>query len=462
MLDESLPTFRLKSNRVEKHNETYLYSQHGAEFEPKYTLKHLDPQQHASKNRYAAALSDSYNSDVLYAEVLLIPEWTQPTLSAEQIRLNGGVPPPPEPILPTQFAIQLYNPDQQVIVRHKPSKWNQSESWDFELPSQTFRAPSLSALDRSQDDPSISENTRRVGLRWKKDSKLSKDLVCFQSGKALNPDGTKNKNKEPDITLAIFHAQKEVTLYEPNLVRVDIEDVKGLEVIILLGAVVIRDVYFGSMKEVFNLTDARKSGSSHTSPVNGAPRPILSQIATSPTATNAVPARPPRVPPTDPRSQWEIDAETARLQQQVQEEERQRKRRDDAEERRIRQMLEAEEKEARRRQAEVDAETARLQRIYGQQSRPQSQPERRHSAFPQQTMQPPMGPPQPIAYHTPTAWGSYNAGPYMSGANAQSGFLSPNSQSQGRLKNKSSIWSFGRRKSDDDGGRLTKKRSAIF
>lgn len=389
--------------------------------------------------------------------MLLIPEWTQPSLSAEQIRLNGGVPPPPEAILPSEFAIQLYNPDQQVIVRHRPSKWNQSESWDFELPSQTFRAPSASALDRSQNDPSVSENTRRLGLRWKKDSKLSKDLVCFQSGKALNPDGTKNKHKEPDITLAIFHGQKEVTLYEPNLIRVDIEDIKGLEVVLLLGAVVIRDVYFTPMKEAFNLTDARKSSSSHTSPAPGPSRPILGQISTSP-AVSPAGQRDPRVPPTDPRSQWEIDAETARLQKQVAEEERQRKRREEAEERRIRQMIEAEEQEARRKQAAVDAETERLKKIYGEQSRPESQPSRRHSSNPQQ-FQPG---PQQTYHHIPTTYGSYNAGPYMSGANAQSGFLNPNAQSDSRLRNKSSIFSFRRRKSEEDGSRLTKKRSAIF
>ena len=297
-----------------------------------------------------------------------------------------------------------------------------------------------------------------MGLRWKKDSKLSKDLVCFQSGKALNPDGTKNKNKEPDITLAIFHGQKEVTLYEPNLIRVDIEDVKGLEVILLLGAVIIRDVYFGNMREVFNLTDARKSSTS-TSPAVPSSRPIVGQITTSPPPTAGGPVRDPRVPPTDPRSQWELDAETVRLKQQVKEEERQRKRQEEAEERRIRQMLEAEDKDARRRQAEVDAETERLKRIYGaEQARPHSQPSRRHSSQPQQPQQPP---PVPITYHTPSTWGSYNAGPYMSGAN-QNGLLSPNQQSQGRLRNKSSIWNFGRRKSDDDGGRLSKKRSAVF
>lgn len=393
--------------------------------------------------------------------MLLIPEWTQPSLSAEQIRLNGGVPPPPQPILPTEFAIQLYNPDQQIIVRHRPSRWNHSESWDFELPSQTFRTPSGSALDRSQNDPSVSENTPRVGLRWKRDSKLNKDLVCYQSGKALNPDGTKSKYKEPDITIAIFRDQKEVTLYEPNLTRVDIEDVKGLEVVLLLGAAVIRDVYFGEMKEVFNLTTGRQtSGYDGTTPSTPS-RLMLGPSPTSPAPTPGMPARDPRVPPTDPRSQWELDAETARLKQQFAEEERQRKKREEGEELRVRQMVEAEEREARRKQAEIDAETERLRKLYGAPQRPQSHPSRRHSSDPRQSQPPPL----PIQHHypSPTAWGSYNAGPYMSGANAQSSFLSPNPEQNQRLKNKSSIFSFGRRTSgDQDGGKLSKKRSSVF
>lgn len=390
--------------------------------------------------------------------MLLIPEWTQPSLSAEQIRLNGGVPPPPQAILPSEFAIQLYNPDQQVIVRHRPSRWNHSESWDFELPSQTFRTPSGSALDRSQNDPSVSENTPRVGLRWKRDSKLNRDLVCYQSGKALNPDGTKNKYKEPDITIAIFRDQKEVTLYEPNLTRVDIEDVKGLEVVLLLGAVVIRDVYFGEMKTVFNLTDGRKP-SGHNIATPSPSRPVTSSSQNSPAAGPGLPARDPRVPPTDPRSQWELDAETARLKQQFAEEERQRKKKEEAEELRVRQMLEAEEREARRKQAEVDAETERLRRLYGAPQRPQRDPSRRHSSDPRQSQPPPLQ----IQHHypTPTAWGSYNAGPYMSGANAQSAFLSPQPEQNPRLKNKSSIFSFGRRRSEE-GEKLSKKRSSVF
>lgn len=451
-----------------------MFSQHGSEPSPTYGLRHLDPSQHASKNRYAAALTDAFNPDVIFAEVLLIPEWTQPSLNADLIRQNGGVPPPPEPVLPTEFVIQLYNPDQQVVVKHKPAAWNSAATWEFELPVQTFRAPSFSALDRSQNDPSISDFTPRIGMKWKKDGKLSKDLVCFQSGKNMNPDGSKKKQKEPDITVSIFKALKEVTLYEPNLARVEIEDVKGLEVVLLLGAVVIRDVYFGNMREVFNLAERK---SSTTSPKN--PAVTLTPIippSHAPTGIHSGPVRNTRVPPTDPRSQWEIDAETARLRRQAAEEERQRRRQEQEQEKQLRRMLEAEEKDQRRRQAEIDKETERLKRLYGQPDlpvRPSSGPAGHRYSHP--------GPSQSSTYlapqQQPNAWGGYSR-PYMSGAASQSSFLNPTSSNQRlnnassqsylspaasnqRLKNKSSIFSF-RRNSDQDGGKLSKKRSAIF
>ena len=439
-----------------KQNSTFLFSQHGSEFAPSYGLRQLDPELHSSKNRYAAALTDAFNPDVIYAEVLLIPEWTQPSLNAEQIRQNGGFPPAPEPILPLEFVVQLYNPDQQVLVRHKAASWNSAATWEFEMPQQTFRPPSFSALDRSQSDPVASDITPRIQLKWKKDSKLSKDLVCFHSGKSLNPDGTKKKHKEPDITVAIFKALKEVTLYEPNLARVEIEDVKGLEVVLLLGSLVIRDVYFGNMKEIFNLAERKASSSGQRSNVVG-PAAAIAPPSQSPPAINS---RSARVPPTDPRTQWELDAESARLRRQAAEEERQRRRKEDEQEKQLRRMLEAEDKEERRRKAEVNKETERLQRLYGQQSlpvRPQvSAPAGHRYSHPA----PNHPPPQPIPrVHHPNAWGGYNPSPYMSGAASQSSFLSPVPQQQ-RLKNKSSIFSF-RRNSDQD-QRLSKKRSAIF
>ena len=489
MLDENLPTFVIKpSSDKPKQKSTYLFSQHGSEFQPAYTLKHPDPVHHDSKNRYAAAIYDAYNPEVLYAEVLLIPEWTQPTPSTEQIRLNGGVPPPPEPVLPTAFTIQLYNPDQQVVVTQKPGSWGSAPTWSFEMPSQSFRTPSASTLDRTQDDPLASEITPKVNFKWKKDSKLSKDLVCFLSGVSTNPDGSKKKSKEPDITVAIFKALKEMTLYEPNLQRVDLEDMKGFEVVLLLGAAVLRDVYFGQIKETFNIgSSAATSTKPNLSaavggPSGGAPgRPIPSAPGV------AVPVRDPRIPPTDPRSQWEIDAETARLKRIAMEEERNRRKTEEAEQKQIKKMLEQEEEETRRKQAEIDRETERLRLLYGQEDqsarpalpiRPAAQhgDPQRHSFGPGQSAyeqnQPyfhPQQQPHPYFGEPPSPWGgggyaNQPNNPYvMSGAQAsQSGLFRPQSQQQQHLKPKTSIFGFGRRGSDERDNRLSKKRSAIF
>jgi hypothetical protein len=444
-----------------KQLSTFLFSQHGAEFEPHYTLRHLDPEQHASRNRYAAALYDAYSPDVLYAEVLLIPEWTQPPPLSEQAKANGAIPPPPEPILPSQFTIQLYNPDQQIVVRHRPASFNKAAAWEFEMPQQTFRPPSGSVLDRTQHDPAGSEITPKIVFKWKKDSKFSKDLACFMSGKSTDIEG-KAKHRDPDITVSIFQGLKELTLYEPNLQRVDVEDLKGLEVVLLLGAAVIRDVYFGTLKDTFNLSAGKKSNT--TNP--GAPTILYPDARPQ----SASPVHDSRVPPTDPRTQWELEAEAARLRRQALEEERQKKRREEEEERLTRQLLEREEKEQRRKQqAEIDQETEWVKRMYGQEDasvRPNIPPRdprqgRHHSeagqsAYSQAQQQGYSSVPQ----HA-NAWGGYSPAPYMSGAASQSSFLTPVPTQQQNLKQKSSIFNF-RRRSDHDANKLQRKRSAVF
>lgn len=409
-------------------------------------MRHLDPEQPGSRNRYAVALYDAFNPDVLFAEVLLIPNWTQPTLSQEEIRKNGGTTPAPEPILPLEFAIQLYNPDQQIIVKHKPASLTSAAVWEFEMPQQSFRAPSHSQLDRSQSDPTISEFTPKLALKWKKDGRLSKDLGCYLSGRALNPDGTKNKHKEPDITIAILKDLKEVTMYEPNMARVELEDLKGFEVAILLGSIVIRDVYFGSMKEVFHLASGRKG--SAASPV----------LATSALATpqayalgrTVSPQQLERIPPTDPRSQWEIDQETERLRKEAAEEERKRRKREEAEERQVRKMLEEEEREMRRKEAEVNAETERLRRMYAQEPQVPTlhvpSPPHRHSHS---------GPLDQSAYGYQQAM----PGPYMAGPAPQNLYLP--GQQQPKLKEKSSFFGF-RRHSDQDSNKVAKKKSTMW
>ena len=477
MLDENLPSkcdrlsprqrltivaFVLKPSKEKpKQTSTFLFSQYGSDFEPQYTLRHLDPEQHASRNRYAAAIYDAFSPEVLYAEVLLIPEWTQPSPVSDQARVNGAIPPPPEPVLPSQFAIQLYNPDQQIIVRHRSAGFNKAATWEFEIPQQTFRAPSFSMLDRTQHDPTASDLTPKLVFKWKKDSKFSKDLACFMSGKSTDIEG-KGKHRDPDITVSIFKGLKELTLYEPNLQRVDIEDMKGFEVALLLGAVVIRDVYFGSLKETFNLHPGSKHGTT---------TPIITSTSSNPDPRpqSASPLHDPRVPPTDPRTQWEIEVESARLLKQTAEEDRQRQRRAEEEEMLTRQMLEREEKEQRRRQqAEIDQETQMLQRMYGQEdasARPSLPPrdprQSRHHSEAGQTAylqsQQNLSPAAP--YVDP--WGRPQAGPYLTGPASQSTFLTPVSDRQPRLRQKSSIFGF-RRRSEQDESKLHRKRSAVF
>ena len=371
------------------------------------------------------------------------------------------------------------------------------------MPQKTFRLPSTSALDRTQSDPTASDTTPKINFKWKRDGKLSKDLVCNLSGKSTNPDGSKRKHKEPDIAVAFFHHQREVTVYEPNLYRVEMEDPKGLEVVLLLSAAVIKDVYFGQMRETFNIADMPRRGSVEVPP--GKPCPIFGTLPQSskvpasqqlpprhhqqashhPQVSSQQGDRPPlkiqtsnsRPPPTDPRSQWEIDVETARLKKQVEHEERERKRAELAETKRLKQMLEAEEKEARRKQAEVDRETERLRREYAADQRRHEQrtpkphlpprhnlPQRHSTPFIQQPFQN-FQPQQQQQYSQPVRpTGPYLQPPGINENPSSSGFFNGPSlrpDDGRRVQGKSSFFGL-RSRSDDHGRQLKKKQSSVF
>ena len=564
MLDENLPTFFLKpSTDKVKHHESFYFTQNGSDPDAQYALHHVDPASNTAKNTYAVALFDSYHPEILYGEVLAKPGWSHPTLSQEEIRKNGGVPPPPQPIYPTEFAIQLYNPDTQVIVKHVTSKWSSTVSWEFSIPQVTFRMPSTSDLDRSQRDPSADANTPRVNFAWRKEGRLGKDMTCYMTGKSTDLTGKKaKKSKEPDIAVALFTGLKEMSILEPNLYRVEIEDYKGLEVALLLGAAVIRDLFFGDPREQFHITDvaARKNsaglrGRKGSSPLEGGmaftppvmtpqpppppaysgpskypPEKVPLQPATGasvnaqmppptyaannnaakrtslpPLQTNHRPAQqyaqrppqqqqqrppqpqPPAQPPRlDPRAQWEIDAETARLKAQVEAEAREQKRQAEAakksrrkqeaeEERKTLQFLEQErkqkereEKERRRRQAEVDKETERLRRQFGDQSnllRPQPQPSNRYSM---PVIQAPWQNQRPAQAPRPAPVPTQPHGPYLQAPNAHrptashSSFFSnglPKPQAQPKVKK--SFWGL-RTQSETNAEKLKKKKSSMF
>ncbi|QDS72474.1 hypothetical protein FKW77_009896 [Venturia effusa] len=391
MLDSNLPTyyFRPSADKSRPFESTLLFTQFDSEPEPKYSLVQPDPATPIAKNCYATALFDAYISEILFGEVLVKPEWTQPTLSQEEFRKNGGVPPRPQPVIPSSFAVQLYSPEQQIEVTEKPGSWGSTPTYSFSMPQYTFRTPSSSALDRAGNDPAADPSTPQINFLWKRDGK--KDMHCYLTGKSTDKGKKKKGGKEPSIQIAIFSGMKALTIYEPNLHRVEMEDYKGLEVVLLLSATVIRDIYCGLKKDCFNVGEAPRKNSSGV----GIRRKPSTALLLSNGNKQAPPLRPqdqllanatasdrPHLqkttsgpPPPDPRTQWEIDAETARLRKQTEAEKRQVEahrrellRRDEEEAKRVMKLLEAEDKERRRRQAEVDLETERLRRQYGDQS----------------------------------------------------------------------------------------------
>ena len=362
------------------------------------------------------------------------------------------------------------------------------------MPQESFRKPSTSALDRTQSDPTASEITPKLGFRWKKEGKLSKDYVLSLSGKSTNPDGSKRRNREPDITIALFRHFKEITIYEPNLSRVEMEDPKGLEVVLLLGAIVIREVYNSPMPETFNITEPPRrhssSSSSHRPPPTSNPHSNTSlpprRNHQPSISTPSIPTQPSsRPPPTDPRSQWELDAETARLRKQLEAEERQRKKAEAAETKRVKRMLEEEERRAREKQKEIDRETERLKKLYGngkaQQYPAPQPPPRPNNNFNNNTGVPvtnypprphsSMGlPAQPYVASNLQRPPQQQQGPYLSpqpGPSSSSFFGGggqPSQPSQGgrpAVVPKKSFW--GLRGGGDEGSsRLTKQRSTVF
>ncbi|KAF4980401.1 hypothetical protein FZEAL_3580 [Fusarium zealandicum] len=369
MLDENLPTYRFRTSSENPLNTLLYFTHNGSDPAPEYLLKRPSPSD--ASGQYAIGLLDSQNVSVIYAEVLLKPDWVQPTLSAAEVRAQNGNPPPQTPVIPGNFAVSLYNPDQAVPVKQNQGSWGKSDVWDFELPERSFKLPSASQIDQGSDRPHISELVPKIIFRWKRDGRLSKDMTCYMTGKSV--DG--KKSKEPDITVAFFRAKNDstLTIYEPNMARVDIEDRRGLEIAFLMSAEVIRDLYLNPRNDPFNLSGQLGNRRRQDSrPRAGSPP---GAAMSGGLANNIRPSSPPRAqaPPAQPsnndaKREAEVAAETRRLQAMVAEEERktrERQQREEEENQRVKKMLEQEEKERRKREAKVDEETERLRREYG-------------------------------------------------------------------------------------------------
>jgi hypothetical protein len=396
MLDDNLPTFRFKPSTDNPLSSILYFTQNGTDPAAEYLFRRADPSLPASRNRYAVALTDPVTPSIIYGEVLVEPEWAQPTLSAAEIRAqqaSNAPAPPATATVPGEFTISLYNPDQSVSVKLVPGGFAKSDSWEFELPVQTFRQPSGSEIDKDQAAQPAPDLVPRVMFRWKREGRLSKEMTCFMSGTSLGG----RKNKEPDITVAMFKAGRDsvLTVYEPNLHRVEVEDRKGLEVVLVLAAEVIKDLWVASGRDVFNISGdgvaAKRKNSRPTvtfadTPTvvagpampgaigkptggsgngNGAGRPAGGSGAGKNTARPGEGQKPAATAAMSARPGDGVDAETRRLQAMVEREEREREKREKVEQKRIKKMLDEEEKERRRREAEVAKETERLRKKYG-------------------------------------------------------------------------------------------------
>ncbi|CAK7267286.1 hypothetical protein SEPCBS57363_002519 [Sporothrix epigloea] len=416
MLDEGLPTFIFRPMPDNPLSAVVYYTRSGSDPAPEYVLCIADPvSKPACHGVYAAALTDPYrSSDVVYGEVIVTPEWQQPTLSAVELREHrergseaAGASPTAK--TPDLFTIQLYSPDQAVAVRYTPSSWNRTESWEFEVPVETFRLPSASRLDRQQAAATAMATAPlaaapKNGFRWKRDGRLgNKDMTCYLVGQTVGLQ----RSKEPDITVALFKHGRDpaVTIYEPNLQRVDVQDRKGLDLVFLLSAQGIRDLYLTPRPDTFNMVGApvgtgrrnnsRPAGptasivglSSHSGEDSGSvaaagyqqqPHAAHSGLSVTTSALAAVPGVAASSHGSGASnlnnksgvsnsafSTAAIDAETRRLRTMLEHEEKERAKREKEEERRIRKMLEAEEKERRLRETEVAKETERLRKMYG-------------------------------------------------------------------------------------------------
>ncbi|RKF78314.1 hypothetical protein GcM1_212034 [Golovinomyces cichoracearum] len=370
MLDENLPFFSVKPSSSENpFINPILLGGNGLESRPVYSLRRLDPSLPNAKNCYAIALYDSHNSEILYGQVVVRPEWIQPTLSTVEIRAQNGGPTSQTPVVPESFSVQLCNPDNQVVIKQKSGTWNNSTYWKFEMPVNSFRVPSSSVLDQSQNAPALSNSTPKITFKWKRDVKLSRDIACYLIGK--NTDG--KKRKEPDITVAYYKGGKTLTLYEPNMRRIEVEDTKGLEIVLLLSAVVIKDIFFNASREMFNIVPS-KATIARSKSLSEVASNISSNISGN---TNLHYSRPDvnfqnssnsvisSTISTDWSSKNKVDLETENLRKFIASEEMIKKNSEEDEERLVREMIRAEDEEFRRRESELEKETERLRKKFG-------------------------------------------------------------------------------------------------
>ncbi|PWW77987.1 hypothetical protein C7212DRAFT_25807, partial [Tuber magnatum] len=258
-LDDGLPIFHLTPQAREPHITTLTFTANGSQPTASYT-KTRAPDTDAT---YSITLHDAFVPDILYATVIATPEIVQ-----QQASSPGAPPPPAKVLLPKGFPLQLYNPDSTVIVTHNHSTLR-GNFWEFSLPKTSFLPPTASKLDAaSAAHRNALSHLPRATFRWRKEGGvLSKSMLrCSLVSPANLGNGPKRAGgNEPDIPIATFEGlgdrkgTGDITIYQSNLKRVEVEDLKGLEVVLLLSAMAIGDMWFCPTNLMFNLTPASTS-----------------------------------------------------------------------------------------------------------------------------------------------------------------------------------------------------------
>ncbi|KAI1264057.1 hypothetical protein F5Y18DRAFT_428562 [Xylariaceae sp. FL1019] len=460
MLDENFPTFYFKETPDSPSSSIVYFTANGSERTDLYFFQKPNPALPTNRNKYEISMHDTLELnlrdkniylEIKYAEVSIAPEFTQPTLSAAEIRQNGGVPPPPQPMIPDGFTIQLCQPARQVLVKAEKSTWMGKESFEFEVPQVAFPRLTASRIDREQNDPYANPAAAKIAFQWRRESILSKDMTCYMTGSCVGG----RRSKEPDITIAMYKHRKGkeslLSLYEPNLRRIEVDDGKGLEVVLLLSLEVIREIYLTPNQDSFNLDGAPPTRRKNSRPIpNGSsasPRPDAYAM------TSGIGNLSPGAKPSSPVAQQCVSPSASRFTPQA---EREREKRDKAEQKRIKRMLDEEEKERKRRDAEVAKETERLRKEFGMEGqdyqpphlppRPSPNPNNNAgSSRPTLHVQTPLPPARPLSAEPRPQGGGH--GSWYGGPSMGSSFF-PGSQPQP-----------GRGRGN---GKISKKKSTFF
>ncbi|KAI5818713.1 hypothetical protein BZA77DRAFT_342605 [Pyronema omphalodes] len=346
-LDENFPTY-------------YFHSLSPTETAIKFTISGSPPQQDYTlirgdiANTYSLSLHDGHFPSILYATLS-----TTVSLTSES---------PPRIILPREFVINLHSPDHSIAFNRHASILG--DSWEFTLPCHCFPQPTNSALDTVYAPPVLDV----LRFRIKKEGGIISrpQLCCVLAG----------EGNEPDTVLGMYSLNKnEMVIYESNFRRVELEDRKGLEILMVLGCRVVSEVYGNDAMRVFNIPqqEGKRRPSAAGRISTGTPAPMLMGAQSSP-----IPVTPAATPAPLQQRQQSFKEEEARRKAAAAEEQAKKIA---AEQAAIREMLRREEEAEQQR---IAAETERLRREEAQRAEIQ----RRQTQTIPQVRHPPQ-PPRP-------------------------------------------------------------------